>query len=228
MSKKFCICRNCGKKFDEKDAIKVERGYKVETHCPKCDSFFINGYIRWTDDIDSEITTEIEPLTETKSELKFKIGDRVFNKVTREWVNIVEFDTETGLYIVRYDDGIRGRSLESEMIEGLVEEETKPNIIEEAKTYWDSIKDAWICPEGYIFKDENGNIINAQKIVLEKKKDISLTQEQINTMVHESCILFCKYCGCGVPRDTCTSLGTCKDHDEYRESMRTYFEKHKK
>lgn len=25
------------------------------------------------------------------------------------------------------------------------------------------------CPEGYIFKDENGNIINAQKIVLEKK-----------------------------------------------------------
>ena len=57
-----------------------------------------------------------------------------------------------------------------EMIEGLVEEENKPNIIEEAKTYWDSNKDAWICPEGYIFKDENGNIINATKIVLEKKK----------------------------------------------------------
>lgn len=28
----------------------------------------------------------------------------------------------------------------------------------------------WECPEGYIFKDENGNVINAQKIVLEKKK----------------------------------------------------------
>ena len=27
-----------------------------------------------------------------------------------------------------------------------------------------------ICPEGYIFKDENGNVINATKIVLEKKK----------------------------------------------------------
>jgi hypothetical protein len=26
------------------------------------------------------------------------------------------------------------------------------------------------CPNGYIFKDENGNVINAQKIVLEKKK----------------------------------------------------------
>ena len=64
------------------------------------------------------------------------------------------------------------RTLEwtDEMIEGLVEEETKPNIIEEAKTYWDSIKDAWICPEGYQFKDENGNVINATKIVLEKKK----------------------------------------------------------
>ena len=55
------------------------------------------------------------------------------------------------------------------MFEGLVEEEIKPNIIEEAKTYWDSIKDAWICPDGYIFKDENGNVINATKIVLEKK-----------------------------------------------------------
>ena len=26
------------------------------------------------------------------------------------------------------------------------------------------------CPEGYIFEDENGNVINATKIVLEKKK----------------------------------------------------------
>ena len=26
------------------------------------------------------------------------------------------------------------------------------------------------CPDGYIFKDENGNVINATKIVLEKKK----------------------------------------------------------
>ncbi len=83
--------------------------------------------------------------------------------------------------------------------------------------------------EEYEFRDENGNVINATKIVLEKKKkEVILTQEQIDTMVHESCVLFCKHCGCGVPRETCTSLGTCKDHDEYRKSMRTYFEKHKK
>ena len=29
---------------------------------------------------------------------------------------------------------------------------------------------SFICPNGYQFKDENGNVINATKIVLEKKK----------------------------------------------------------
>ena len=32
------------------------------------------------------------------------------------------------------------------------------------------IEEVWYCPESYIFKDENGNVINATKIVLEKKK----------------------------------------------------------
>lgn len=72
------------------------------------------------------------------------------------------------LYKISLDNGLNNWS--GNMFEGLVEEETKSNIIEEAKTYWDSIKDAWICPEGYIFKDENGNVINATKIVLEKKE----------------------------------------------------------
>ena len=81
--------------------------------------------------------------------------------VTIETVWTVNYSIVEGTNIDYFTD---------EMIEGLVEEETKPNVIEEAKTYWDSIKDAWICPEGYIFKDENGNIINATKIVLEKKK----------------------------------------------------------
>ena len=77
------------------------------------------------------------------------------------------------------------------------------------------------CPEGYTFKDENGNVIEARKIVLEKKqKDVILTQ--VDTKVHECCILFCKHCGCGVLRDICTSLGTCKEHDEYRTAIRAY------
>lgn len=60
---------------------------------------------------------EWEIMEEEDLNLKFKAGDRVFNKVTRKWVNIIEFDIETGLYIVRYDDGIQGRSLESELCE---------------------------------------------------------------------------------------------------------------
>lgn len=73
-----------------------------------------------------------------------------------------------------------------EMIEELVEEETTSDkVIEEAKTYWDSIKDAWICPDGYIFKDENGNVINARKIVLEKKKkEYPKTYEECCEIVH--------------------------------------------
>lgn len=60
---------------------------------------------------------EWEFVEEEDLDSKFKAGDRVFNKATRKWVNIIEFDIETGLYIVRYDDGIQGRSLESELCE---------------------------------------------------------------------------------------------------------------
>jgi hypothetical protein len=76
-----------------------------------------------------------------------------------------------------------------EMIEGLVED-TDERLLESAadackkidemmearyqkeKTYYDG--EQWStefeCPDGNIFKDENGNVINATKIVLEKKK----------------------------------------------------------
>ena len=68
-----------------------------------------------------------------------------------------------------------------EMIEGLVEEEI--DLIPKFGEYSDNepldiptmttdfIKEHGLpCPEGYIFRDENGNVINATKIVLEKKK----------------------------------------------------------
>lgn len=38
------------------------------------------------------------------------------------------------------------------------------------KTIKTGVEKFFTCPEGYIFKDENGNVINATKIVLEKKK----------------------------------------------------------
>ena len=42
----------------------------------------------------------------------------------------------------------------------------------------------YILPEGYIFKDENGNVINAMKIVLEKKKEVipNLQLDSIRTV----------------------------------------------
>ena len=56
-----------------------------------------------------------------------------------------------------------------EMIEGLVEEEMS---LDKAGQITDFEYDglAYTLPNGYIFKDENGNVINATKIVLEKKK----------------------------------------------------------
>lgn len=38
------------------------------------------------------------------------------------------------------------------------------------KTIKTGVEKFFTCPEGYIFKDENSNVINATKIVLEKKK----------------------------------------------------------
>ena len=60
-----------------------------------------------------------------------------------------------------------------EMIKGLAEE-TKPLVFD----------NSWECPQGYQFVDENGNIINAQKIVLEKKKkEYPKTFEECNRII---------------------------------------------
>ena len=89
---------------------------KVMTISDKSNSSYMlkedDAFAFWTDDmIECKVGEEIKP--------KFKTGDRVFNKVTRKLVNIIDFDLEKSLYIVRYDDGTRGRSLENEMIEDI-------------------------------------------------------------------------------------------------------------
>ena len=63
-----------------------------------------------------------------------------------------------GVYRIKEDGGTHNWT--DKMIEGIFAEENKP------LTFGDS----WECPQGYQFVDENGNVINAQKIVLEKKK----------------------------------------------------------
>lgn len=60
-----------------------------------------------------------------------------------------------------------------EMIEGLVEEETLIERVDDKGlpfNEWLSHKGSFHVPDGYELKDENGNVINATKIVLEKKK----------------------------------------------------------
>ena len=54
-----------------------------------------------------------------------------------------------------------------------LEARTDNELVEEEVGLVDNLSSRWVnefnLPEGYIFKDENGNVINAQKIVLEKK-----------------------------------------------------------
>ena len=78
------------------------------------------------------------------------------------------------VYRIKEDDGIFNWT--DEMFEGLLEEETydflktgKQNL-PSLNDFMDMLNNEIKLPEGYIFKDENGNIINATKIVLEKKK----------------------------------------------------------
>ena len=70
-------------------------------------------------------------------------------------------------YCIEEDYGENGWT--DEMIEGLVEEEMS---LDKAGQITDFEYGglAYTLPKGYIFKDEDGNVINATKIVLEKKK----------------------------------------------------------
>ena len=55
-----------------------------------------------------------------------------------------------------------------------LEARTDNELVEEEVGLVDNLSSRWVnefnLPEDYIFKDENGNVINATKIVLEKKK----------------------------------------------------------
>jgi len=72
-----------------------------------------------------------------------------------------------------------------EMIEGLAEEETLIERVDDKGlpfNEWLSHKGAFHIPDGYELKDENGNVINATKIVLEKN---IIREEQIDNAAQE-------------------------------------------
>jgi hypothetical protein len=95
----------------------------------------------------------------------------------------IDVDFEDGTYLMKEDTD--GFVFTIEMIECKVEEETKSEdrLLDEYEELTDRAfkggyekcksdieLNGFQLPEGYQFKDENGNVINATKIVLEKKK----------------------------------------------------------
>ena len=101
-----------------------------------------------------------------------KCGDYIFTypmtKLCGKTTTIIGVNTKDCYYIISGDDGYY--SWTYEMFECKVEEETKPQYEDEIELIGYSSPKQFICPIGYEFKDENGNVINATKIVLEKKK----------------------------------------------------------
>ena len=114
---------------------------------------------------------------------------RSMTKLCEKKVTISSVLPNIEIYHIKEDDGTFNWT--DEMFEGLAEEGNNMNNIDKLKRIstpaeenWFEIAKEWeredkemdklkhetILPEGYVFKDENGNIINAKKIVVEKKK----------------------------------------------------------
>lgn len=102
---------------------------------------------------------------ETKPEINFKVGDKITNGKDTLTILTLTPDRyvaednlgECGILYFNSQDGWK-----------IVEEETKPKYEDEVNGEYYSTPKYLVRPSGYQFIDENGNVINAQKIVLEK------------------------------------------------------------
>ena len=113
--------------------------------------------------------------------MKYKVGDIVFSTIWKKSVLIKDIRPNRFYLIadleylsrtmVTYESNLKSREddVEKDMEEHqkIVDEIMTTQGIEPIEA---EMEEVWHCPEGYIFKDENGNVINATKIVLEKKK----------------------------------------------------------
>lgn len=156
--------------------------------------------------------------------MKYKVGDRVriksidwYNKHTNgtevycgampfmnymtefcnKIVTISNVNSKDECYEIEEDSTANGWT--DEMIEGLVEEETLIERVDDNGlpfNEWLSHKGAFYIPDGYELKDENGNVINSQKIVLEKKKKYPKTYEECAEIIAELTGSDCNPKGC--------------------------------
>ena len=107
----------------------------------------------------------------SKSHGTVACGGKYFDYNMKEWCGkIMTILTAYQTCYIMEEDGAKYLWTD-EMFEGLVEEETKPKYEDEVNGEYYSTPKYLVRPNGYIFKDENGNAINARKIVLEKKKN---------------------------------------------------------
>ena len=100
---------------------------------------------------------------------KFKVGDKITNGkesfiVLQIASNKYIIEDNLGEYDTLYFDSQNDWGLVREKVRTINEPLFKTSNIPLEKEI------EWSLPEGYVFKDENGNIINATKIVLEKKE----------------------------------------------------------
>lgn len=136
------------------------------------------------------IPEESMSLVEEEIKPKFKVGDILFyrgetcgylkvEEIREENGEIRYYETSRNIYLVENDPDVFADKVCSVETEETKSEDELLDDYEELtdrafkggyeKCKSDIELNGFQLPEGYIFKDDNGNVINAQKIVLEKK-----------------------------------------------------------
>ena len=156
-----------------------------KTNCYRLEEYDFD----WTDEM-------IEGLVERNGKTYlYKIGDRVVLKGNHRCATITDlkYNSFGNLsYYIKIDND-KDISVDcptdlllpyDNMIEGFVEE-TKPKYEDEVNGEYYSTPKYLVRPNGYQFVDENGNVINAMKIVLEKKTDKEIAENNTNVDMGE-------------------------------------------
>ena len=132
--------------------------------------------------------------------MKYKVGDIVFSTIWKKSVLIKDIRPNRFYLIadleylsrtmITYESNLKSREddIEKDMEEHqkIVDEIMAIQGIEPIEA---EIEEVWHCPDGYIFKDENGNVINATKIVLEKKSKYPKTYNECCEVLGECAIM---------------------------------------
>lgn len=131
-------------------------------------SFVGTNYYTMVEDLveywDDEMIEGLKP--------KFNVGDII----AKDYFGLRIIKVEGDRYIVEGTPGIK--------VDVFFKDQDKYRLMEEG-TKPLTFGDSWECPQGYQFVDETGNVINTQKIILEKKKkEYPKTYEECEKVLH--------------------------------------------